>query len=396
MSYVPLTGLGHQSVTESEARVALTRLLPQGDVEWVPLTQAFGRALAAPLTARADHPSATESAMDGVACRLDETLTPPVTLRLVGEARAGAPFTGHVGPGQAVSIYTGASLPEGADAIARSEELTLHGSVVTLHHAARATDIRVRGSDFRQGDAGLTAGLRLTPARLALAAAMGHASVPVRRRLRVGLLSGGDELVEPGHSLRPGQTYNANPYGLLAALQADGHDPLLLPTAPDTAAALHATLGAHGGVDLLLSTGGVGAGRHDLIRTLLQEHGNVHFRGLQMRPGAPSMAGTWHGLPVVALPGNPVAALVVYEVVVRPVLTGTELTFMWLQAGTSFRAVPGRTAYWRATLVDGAAFDQKEQGTGMLRSLAAADTLVMICSGGGVRAGEMVQALMLR
>ncbi|GHF60166.1 molybdopterin molybdotransferase [Deinococcus metalli] len=380
--------------TLPEALAALQHLLPARRAEEVPLTGGLGRVLASPLSARADHPSATESAMDGVACRAADAAQVPVTLKLVGESRAGAPFVGTLGPGEAVRISTGAVMPAGADAVCRREDLRLDGEIVTLLAPARPSDVRAQGSDFQAGDPVLEAGTRLTPARLALAAAMGHAALPVVAALRVGVLSGGDELVEPGGFLRAGQTYNANPYGLWAALREDGHDPVLLPAAADTPGALEARLNAAGDLDLLISSGGVGAGGHDQVRRLL-ERGNVLFSGLGIRPGAPTMAGRWQGRPIIALPGNPVAALVVYEVLVRPLLTGKEPRTISLQAGTPFRDAPGRTAYWRALVRGNAAFDQKEQGSGMLRSLAQSDALVVIPAGGGVAAGGQVEVIML-
>lgn len=384
--------LGH--ATLPQALAALQHLLPARRAEEVPLTGGLGRALASPLSARADHPSATESAMDGVACRATDAAQVPATLALVGESRAGAPYAGTLGPGEAIRISTGAVMPAGADAVCRREDLRLDGGVVTLLAPARPSDVRAQGSDFRAGDVVLEAGTRLTPARLALAAAMGHAVLPVLRPLRVGVLSGGDELVEPGAVLRAGQTYNANPYGLWAALREDGHDPVLLPTAADTPGALEGRLDAAGTLDLLISSGGVGAGGHDQVRQMLQR-GEVLFSGLAIRPGAPTMAGRWRGRPLIALPGNPVAALVVYEVLVRPLLTGHAPRTLTLEAGTPFRDAPGRTAYWRVLVRGNVVFDQKEQGSGMLRSLAEADALAVIPAGGGVLAGEQVEAIML-
>jgi molybdopterin molybdotransferase len=390
----PPFALGRATVPEALA--ALRHLLPARHTIEIPLTEGLGRVLASPLTSRADHPSATESAMDGVACRAQDVVETSVTLRLVGESRAGAPYAGALGPGEAVRISTGAVMPVGADAVCRREDLHLDGARVTLLAPARTSDVRTRGSDFRHGDVVLEAGTRLNPARLALAAAMGHAALPVDAPLRVGVLSGGDELVEPGGVLQAGQTYNANPYGLWAALLEDGQQPVLLPTATDTPGALEARLEAAGDLDLLISSGGVGAGGHDQVRQLLERGGKVLFGGLGIRPGAPTMAGRWRTQPLIALPGNPVAALVVYEVLVRPLLTGRAPRTLALQAGTPFRDAPGRTAYWRALVRENVVYDQKEQGSGMLRSLTQSDALVVIPPGGGVTVGANVEVIMLR
>ena len=193
----------------AEARQSLAALLPDPGTELVSLAGARGRLLAADLAARVSHPSATESALDGIAAREADTRgassDTPARLRVVGESRAGLPFAGTVGPGECVRIYTGAPLPLGADAICPVEQLAEDGPEhVLLHRPASPGDVRAEGGDFRAGEVVLRAGVLLTPARVALAAALGHAEVPVRRRLRVALLSTGDEVREPGEALLPG------------------------------------------------------------------------------------------------------------------------------------------------------------------------------------------------
>ncbi|MBZ9714684.1 molybdopterin molybdotransferase MoeA [Deinococcus multiflagellatus] len=387
-------------VTVPQARAHLAALLPTLGHETVPLAQAAGRTLAADLPALVSHPSATESALDGIAAREADTLLArpeaPVRLRMVGESRAGVPFAGSVGPGECVRIYTGAPLPPGTDAICPVEQLTEDGADhVALRRPARPGDVRAEGGDFRAGDVVLRAGTPLTPARLALAAALGHAEVPVRRRLRVALLSTGDEVVLPGQPLRPGQVYDSNSVGLRALLAECGCEVMPLGHAPDSPAALAATLEQAGGADLLLSSGGVSMGRYDFLRDLLLERGQVSFWKVRMRPGGPALLGRWNGLPVFGLPGNPVSSLVVFEVIVRPVLTGQAPHPLRLRAATPFAALPDKTAFWRAVLRDGAAHDYGAQGSGILRSLSEAQALVVVPEGQAVAAGDEVEVLLL-
>lgn len=387
-------------VSIPQAREMLAALLPAPSTETVPLAQARGRTLAADLAARVSHPSATESALDGIAARAADTQTAtpaaPVRLRVVGESRAGVPFTGSVGSGECVRIYTGAPLPPGTDAICPVEQLTADGPEhVLLARPASPADVRQEGSDFRAGEVVLRAGTPLTPSRVALAAALGHAELPVRRRLRVAVLSTGDEVMEPGQPLRPGQVYDSNRYGLQALLEECGCEVLSLGHAPDSPAALQQAVAAAGGADVLLTSGGVSMGRYDFLRDLLTAHGRVAFWKVRMRPGGPALLGGWNGLPVFGLPGNPVSSLVVFQVVVRPVLTGQSLPTLRLRAGTPFRGLPDKTAFWRATTRGGEVFDYGQQGSGVLRSLSEANALVVVPEGGSVQVGEEVEVMLL-
>lgn len=388
----------HVSVTE--AREMLSALLPALDTETVPVAQALGRTLAADLEARVSHPSATESALDGIAARETDTLSAsaetPVRLRIAGESRAGMPFDGTVGAGECVRIYTGAPLPAGADAICPVEELQDDGPEdVLLRRPAFPGDVRPEGGDFRAGETVMRAGLRLSAPRVALAAALGHPRVPVRRRMRVALLSTGDEVIEPGLPLKPGQVYDSNRVGLSAMLRESGCEVIELGHAPDSPASLQAALGAAGGADVLLTSGGVSMGRYDFMRDLLVEHGSVSFWKVRMRPGGPAILGGWNGLPVFGLPGNPVSSLVVFHVIVRPALTGQPVQSLKLRAATPFRGLKDKTAFWRGVIREGEVGDYGAQGSGILRSLSDADALVIVPEGGAVEVGEVVDVVLL-
>lgn len=388
----------HVSVTD--ARAYLTALLPTRTAETVPLAQAYGRTLGHDVPALVSHPSATESALDGIAAREADTLAAapdaPTRLRVIGESRAGAAFTGAVGAGECVRIYTGAPLPAGADAICPVEQLSDDGpDGVLLRRAASPADVRHEGGDFRAGEVVLHAGQRLTAPRLALAAALGHAELSVQRRLRVALLSTGDEVVTPGQPLTPGQVYDSNSVGLHAMLLEAGCEVLPLGHAPDSPQALQAAIDAAGGADVLLTSGGVSMGKYDFMRDLLVEQGRVSFWKVRMRPGGPAILGGWNGLPVFGLPGNPVSSLVVFHVIVRPALTGQPPQTLRVRAATPFRALPDKTAFWRGVIDGGTVRDYGQQGSGILRSLSDADALVIVPEGQPAQPGDDVDVILL-
>jgi molybdopterin molybdotransferase len=281
--------------------------------EEVPLLEAYGRTLAEDVVSLVDHPSADNSALDGYACREADTLTAtkenPVRLKLTGEVQAGSLYEGEVGQGCAVSIYTGAPMPGGADAIVPVEVAEEREGEVLVYRPASPGDVRPRAQDLKAGESYLPKGLFLTAARVGVAAAMGHAVLKVARRPRVGILSTGDEVFEPGTPIREGQLYNANGYSVAGLVREAGGVPVVLPRALDEPQALKRAIEGVGGIDLLLTSGGVSMGKYDLVRDLLLDEGTVHFWKIAVRPGGPAMFGEWRNLPVFGLPGNPVSSL---------------------------------------------------------------------------------------
>ncbi len=387
------------NISVPEARQMLADLLPAPQLEPVPVGEAAGRYLYSDLEARVSHPSATESALDGIACREADTLSAtqgsPLRLKVVGESRAGVPFAGHVGAGECVRIYTGAPVPGGADAICPVEQLEDDDSdAVLLLRPASPSDVRPEGGDFRAGEVVLYTGQRLTPARLALAVSLGHAEVTVRRRLRVALLSTGDEVREPGTVLTPGQVYDSNRYGLAAMIREAGAEVIDLGHAPDSPQRLAELVEGAGGADVLLTSGGVSMGKYDFMRDLLLEQGRVSFWKVRLRPGGPAMLGGWRGLPVFGLPGNPVSSLVVFQVIVRPALTGEQPFTLRLRAATPFRAIADKAAYWRGNIQGGTVSDYGKQGSGVLRSLSDTGALVIVPEGQPVKVGDEVEVML--
>ena len=290
--------------------------------EEVPLTAGLGRILAEDVTARLTQPPVAVSAMDGYAVRAVDVATVPARLTVIGMAPAGRPFNGSVGPGQAVRIFTGAAVPDGADAVVIQEDTEAAGDIVTVREGVPAGRfIRPAGLDFQAGSVGLTAGKRLTSRDIGLAAAMNRPWLRLRRRPRVAILSTGDELVNPGESPQAGQIVSSNAFGLAAFVTAEGGEPLMLGISRDDPQQLLQSIEAAAGADLLVTSGGASVGEHDLIANALGAAGmELDFWKIAMRPGKPLLFGRLGRMPVLGLPGNPVSSLVCAIVFLRPAL----------------------------------------------------------------------------
>lgn len=314
---MPPTMTGALSVAEAHARlVALVRPLP---AEVVPLADAAGRTLAADIVAARSQPPVPVSAMDGYALRATD-LAAGAALRVIGTAAAGSRFDGRVGPGEAVRIFTGAPIPGGADFVLLQEDATREGDVVRVSGDPGSNpSIRPAGGDFSAGDR-IAAPCHLTPARIALAAAMNAARVRVARQPEIALLPTGDELVPPGGEPTPDQIVSSNGHGLKALLDAAGARTRLLPIAGDRAESLAAGLGLTAGADLVVTIGGASAGDLDLVRAGATGR-DLTVQRIAMRPGKPLLAGLLDdGRPFVGLPGNPVSALVTARLFLVPMI----------------------------------------------------------------------------
>jgi molybdopterin molybdotransferase len=253
--------------------------------------------------------------MDGFAVRAADT---PGELRMTGEVAAGAEHLPIVSAGTALRIMTGAQLPPGADAVVPLESAVERDGVVGVAQAVESgAFVRAAGHDTRRGEEVCLPG-PLGPAALAVLASLGVAHVEVRRRPRVAILSTGDELVEPGTRLRPGQIYDANGVALAAAIREAGAEPLVMRRQPDDARLIERTLrDAAASADVVVTSGGVSVGRHDLVRELLDREGEIDFWRIAVQPGKPLAVGSLGGVTVIGLPGNPVSALVTCELFVR-------------------------------------------------------------------------------
>lgn len=386
-------------VDEARSRIlAAFRALP---MVRVPCAEAMGSVLAVDVIAGTSVPAFANAAMDGFAVRAEDTIgaTPdaPVILRVIAEAAAGHTCTAAVTPGTAVRIMTGAPVPDGADAVVRFEETdeatgTLRrgpGDLVAMRTAVRAGEnVRPVGEDVRSGETVLIAGTRVRPAEIGVLATLNRTHVTVHRRPRVGVLATGDEIVDPGQPLGPGQIRNSNGPMIAAMIARCGGEVVSLGAASDQAADLRAHLLQAKDLDLLLTTGGVSVGDYDLVKQILQAEGRIDLWEVRIKPGKPLAFGWLGETPVLGLPGNPVAAAVAFEQFARPairrMLGHRVLDIPTITARLEGRIENrgGRRHYVRVavtTTPDGyVARVAGGQGSGVLSTLAKANGLLVI------------------
>jgi len=309
------------SVEEARARIAAA--MPLMAAEQVALAEGFGRVLAADVAARRTQPPKAVSAMDGYAVRADDVAAIPATLEVIGAVQAGAEFAGTVGPGQAVRIFTGAPLPDGADSIVIQENTKAADGTVEVvdGKTPKGRYVRPAGLDFKAGDVLLKAGKVLNARHIGLAAAMNVPWLMVRRRPRIAILTTGDEIAMPGDALGPNQIVSSNSLALRCFIEACGGEAVDLGIAPDDADALRAMAGGARGADMLLTSGGASVGDHDLVQSVLGEIGlEIDFWRIAMRPGKPLMFGAIGETVMMGLPGNPVSAMVCATLFLRPAI----------------------------------------------------------------------------
>ena len=375
-------------------------------VESVALAQAFGRVLAKDIVAALPLPAYPSSAVDGYALRAADA---GKTLRVVGESAAGKPYEGELKPATATRILTGGVVPDGADCVVMVEDVTVAGDHVTVPAGLRpGSNFHKVGDDLRPGERVLATGTQLGAAEIGIAAATNHASLEVRRRPRVALMSTGDELVEVGKTPGGGQIPDSNRWALLAALLEAGADVRVLGIAPDEPEPLRRlVVDALRDADALVTSGGVSVGTHDLVKPLLESLGTVHVGRVKLKPGKPFTFATLDGGKVAfGLPGFPVSSLVTFEVFVRPALRQMQ-GFAQLQRptlpvrlGYEARPTADRTEYQRVALRrDGGelvAETTGSQSSSRLMSLAGAHALVRVPAGDHViRAGTIVEAMII-
>lgn len=396
-------------LTVDEALARILEGVSPTAAEIVPIAQAHGCVLAAPLAARLTQPPFDASAMDGYAVRAADVARLPTSLVLIGESAAGHPFAGSVGPGEAVRIFTGAPLPAGADAVVIQENVARAGTAVTVRAGRLDRDhIRRRGGDFSAGDPLLPAGRTLGPRELSLAAAMGHGTLPVRRRPRVGVLATGDELVAPGEVPQAGQIVASNHLGVAALAERAGAEATLLGIARDTRGSLEAHVAAAEGCDVLVTIGGASVGDHDLVAPVLAARGmQLAFWKIAMRPGKPLLFGVLGATRVLGLPGNPVSALICSRIFLVPLVDALlgrpprPRVSIQARSAQALEANGPREHYMRATsarAADGTLLvtPVPSQDSSLLAPLANADVLLVRRAGApAAQAGDLVDTLPL-
>lgn len=386
--------------------------LPRTGQETVPLASARGRVLAAAVEAPRDVPPFRNSAMDGYAVRSADvelaSASAPVSLRVLETVGAGSVARQAVASGTATRIMTGAPVPEGADAVVRVEDTGEAGDAVLVRAAvAPHGNVRDAGEDIRAGETVLEAGRRLRPADIGLLASLGLPAVAVARRPRVAILATGDELVDVGEPLGPGQIVNSNAYTLAAAVEEAGGEPLRLGIVRDQRERLRAAFAEALTADVMLSTGGVSVGNFDYVRSILAELGyQERFWKVAQKPGKPLTFGLCERTPAFGLPGNPVSSLVCFYLYVLPALRammGRAQVHLPTAAATlaaPLRGAAGLTEFVRCSLHGPPdAYEARSTGTqssGALRSLSLGDGLIIAPPDSGtLAAGARVNVLLL-
>jgi molybdopterin molybdotransferase len=394
-------------LTVEEALEAVLARVSALGTERVDVVGAWGRVLAEPVVSRREIPPWPNSSMDGYAVRAEDTGR-GAALAVVGRVEAGGLPLRAIGRGEAMRIFTGAPLPEGADTVVPQEDVDAGGDRIALRGTLdRAAFVRERGEDVRIGDRVLESGTLLTAAEVGLLATLGHGQVRVYRRPRVAILSTGNELADLGTEPGPGQIPNTNTYALMAQVLEAGADPISLGVAPDRLDAIEERVRAARDADLLVSSAGVSVGELDLVRDALTNAGaELHLWRVSMRPGKPITFGSLGGRPVFGLPGNPVSAMVTFELFVRPALLKMCGRRRLTRPRVHARALapvanPGsRRGYLRVQLEPieqglGARLTG-EQGSAILRSMVAADGLAVVPPDTTVPAGGNLEVIVLR
>ena len=396
-------------ITVAEAQALVLERARRLDPERVPLERAYGRVLAEPVAARVDLPPFPSSAMDGFALRAEDTSSAPVSLVLSGSIAAGTPSARPLAPGEAMAISTGGAVPEGADAVVPLEQARQENGSVDIEQAvAVGSNVRPRGGDVTAGAALLEPGTFLGAAQVGALAAAGVGEVRCAKRPRVGVLVTGSELVKPGEPLEPGQIYESNGLMLAAQLLSAGAVPAQLGSVPDDEQEHRKAIEkALLGFDMLVTSGGASVGPHDLVRRVqAQLRVEEVFWGVAMKPGKPVAFGVRRDHLLFNLPGNPVSALVCFELLVRPAvnaLLGRSDPLPRFEHGVlafPVRRNESRDEFVRARRETGDGEARLRPVTGqdshMIASAARADALVHIRSGSGeVAVGELIPYLAL-
>jgi molybdopterin molybdotransferase len=391
-------------ISVDEARERIIGAFGLVESETVSIAEADGRVLAKEVRAKISQPPFPVSAMDGYAVRAEDT---PATLRIVGASPAGNPYRGKIGKGEAVRIFTGGVVPEGADAIVIQEDVraTLD-EVIVKEPALKGRHIRIAGLDFKENDVLTPAGKRLGPRDLSLLAAGDVASVEVRRRPRVAFVATGDELSRPGERRKPGGIVASSGYGLSALIARWGGEPVDLGLLPDTIDAFADLPQRTKNADLVLTLGGASVGDHDLVQRALAPKGfALDFWKIAMRPGKPLIFGRLQDIPFLGLPGNPVSTLVCAILFVRPAIgamlgVAEEMRIVSARLARNMAANDARQDYVRARIVveDGELWADPfdVQDSSMQTVFAAADGLILRPPHApAAEAGERVDVLSL-
>ncbi|HLZ62119.1 MAG TPA: gephyrin-like molybdotransferase Glp [Ktedonosporobacter sp.] len=398
------------SVEEALERI-LAEITPLNVVH-VPLSEALGLVLAQDIVAQEAIPPFANSAMDGFALRSQDSQArdgQPARLRVTGAVAAGYVADHGVEAGTTLRIMTGAPVPPGADSVIQVELTRSAGPesewVEILQEVAPGNNIRPAGEDMQQGQTVLRQGSAIGSGEIGILATLGWASVPVVRRPRVAILGTGDEVIDVAEALQPGKIRNSNSYLLEASVRQAGAEPHRLGVARDTVESLRAKFAEATQYDLILTSGGVSVGEYDLVKTIMQEQGQINFWRINMRPGKPVAFGQINGVPLLGLPGNPVSTAITFELFGRPIIRKMQGHTHLLKPQVAVTVEDGvsdqvmRRHYVRAHVAwhDGKfiAHTTGNQGSNIMTSLLNANALLVVPEGVIVHPGDSAQAIML-
>jgi molybdopterin molybdotransferase len=393
--------------TFEEARSCILELTNPLGTEKVELLESVGRVLAEDIYAPWDMPLWDNTAMDGYAVR-SEDCPGPVTLRLAGFLPAGQHTTSMVESGTAVKILTGAPIPPGADAVVPFEETEEDNGAVSIRTSVRPGDhIRFQGEDVKAGERIIPAGTVIRPYEISMLASFGKLFIPVYRKVRVAILSTGDELVEPGELLSSGKIINSNALTVAAAVKQIGGEPVMLGIARDDKESLREKLSEGLKADVLITSAGISAGDRDLVREVLSELlVKLVFWKIDIKPGRPTAFSIRDGKPVFSLPGNPVSTMITFEEFVRPSLLKMmghrKVVKPYVKATLKapVKKKPGRVNFLRVSIDkengEYVAWSPGDQNTGILKTmLLAGGIAVLPADQGDLKAGEKVDVHLL-
>ena len=374
--------------------------------EKIPITHSIGRVVASDVNSKVNDPGFDNSSMDGFAVIYSDTLEPPTKLKVVGISNAGTGQRNTIGPGEAVRIMTGGPLPNGADSIIPIELCDVDDDFVTLNEPSKPNYVRRMGENFSINQTIFSVGETMSPEKISLCAAAGISELVVYKKLKIAIISTGDELRNLGDALEFGQIYESNSYGLKALIEMYGHEAVRFPNVIDDIDLLRTTLdNAANDYDCIITSGGVSMGDRDFVRILMQEEGEIKFWRVKMRPGSPTLFGIWNTTPIFGLPGNPVSSHVVFRAIVGKWLASiTHSTDKISKYTTAILAEDiktqiGFTTFRRVELFDENGINyarlKEHQGSGNIAGIAMSDGLTIILPNDLGKKGDVCKILLL-
>ena len=357
--------------------------------EIIPISESINRIVSTDIRAIVNDPGFDNSAMDGFAVIHSDTTSPPSKLSIIGSIMAGSADNHQLSSGQAIRIMTGAPIPQGADSIIPIEACTVNGDEVILNQPSKPHFIRRLGENFAKGQIIFSLGEVMSPEKIALCAAAGVAEISVFKKLKIAVISTGDELKSLNQNLEHGQIYESNSYGLAALVSIYGHDATRFPNVVDNLDNLRDTLNkAAKNHDCIITSGGVSMGDKDFVRILMEQEGEIKFWRVKMRPGSPPIFGSWNKVPIFGLPGNPVSSHVVFRAIVGKWLTSltnsADINNRQINAilAEDIKTQEGFTTFRRVELFteDDVTFARLKghQGSGNIAGIAMSDGLTII------------------